>query len=99
MYELEIYDKAYTNESRLIFSRKLSPREVLQAVNKWNFYEWNGENKSRLCDYTSPLTQNSEYYKDFDSDIHTDSFSAKVSYFGYVSLYRVEFDDYLLGEL
>ena len=43
MYELEIYDKAYTNESRLIFSRKLSPREILQAVNKWNFYEWDGD--------------------------------------------------------
>ena len=99
MYELEIYDKAYTNESRLIFSRKLSPREILQAVNKWNFYEWNGENKSRLCDYTSPLMQGSEYYKDFDSDIPTDSFSAKVSYFGYVSLYHVEFDDYLLEDL
>ena len=99
MYELEIYDKAHTNESRLIFSRKLSPREILQAVNKWNFYERNGENKSRLCDYTSPLTQDSEYYEDFDSDIPTGSFSAKVSYFGYVSLYHVEFDDYLLEEL
>ena len=39
MYELEIYDKAYMNESRLIFGRKLSPREILQVVNKWSFYE------------------------------------------------------------
>lgn len=81
MYELYIYDKNFRNEFRYIFSREISPSEILKVLNKIkNFLPENIEIDELLL----------------QSDERTSDFCKYVAPLVFISFEKLEFDDHYL---
>lgn len=81
MYELYVYDKNFRNEFRYVFSREISPYEILKLLNKIkHFFPENIEIDESVL----------------QSNVRVSDFLTHVHPLIYVSFEKLEFDDHYL---